>query len=284
MFKRKKTPLGEKDVQSTWGYLVRQERLLRRNRTVCRIVQPVGSLLFLLNLLLATCNFAMFLLEDKLPEFFAAIPVLPKLVAGFPRGSWFGVIAFTLCFAYLIPLAVSAGIMLIFFLRDRKKYKDANEPLTGTQAQCAKALANKAETVYELRKEIPTWAVYVETGLLTALTALPLVVALLRTAGGSSPAVFQFALYCLALLVVLFVLFWVYALLFKVFSLVNGLFYLSAGEWTYYELYQRADAYWESVDPREYARREHKRQLADEEKLRKSWLRKTAPAEEIAEE
>lgn len=283
MFKRKKNPIEAKDVQPTWEYLVKQERLLHRNRTVCRIVQPVGSLLFLINLLLATCNFAMFLLEDKLPEFFSAIPVLPKLVSGFPRGSWFGVIAFSLCFAYLIPLAVSAGIMLIFFLKDRKKYKDAQEPLVGTPAQCAKALANKAETVYELRKEIPIWAVYFETGLLTALTALPLVVALVRTAGGE-PAVFQFALYCLALLVVLFALFWVYALLFKAFSLLNSLFYFSAGEWTYYELYQKADAYWESVDAKEYARREHKRQLEEEEKLRKRWLRNTAAAEETEEQ
>lgn len=283
MFKKKKISIEEKDVQNTWEYLVKQERLLRRNHAVCRIVQPVGCLLFLLNLLLATCNFAMFLLEDKLPEFFSAIPVLPKLVSGFPRGSWFGVIAFTLCFAYLIPLAVSAGVMLIFFLRDRKKHKDAKEPLVGTQAQCAKALANKAETVYELRNEIPTWSAYFETGLLTALTAIPLVVALLRTARGE-PAVFQFALYCFALLVVLFVLFWVYALLFKVFSLLNSLFYFSAGEWTYYELYQKADAYWESVDAKEYARREHKRQLAEEEKLRKRWLRKTAPVEETVEE
>lgn len=280
MFKRDKAHLGEKNVLSTWEYLVKQERLLHRNRTVCRIVQPVGSVLFLFNLLLATCNFFMFLLEDKLPMFFDAIPVFPKMVESFPRGSWGGVICFTVCFAYLIPLACSAGVMLIFLLRDKKKYKDAQEPLVGTQAQCAKALANKAETVYELRKQIPTWAIFVETGVLTALTAVPLFIALLRTAGGDSPAVLQIALYCLALLVALFVLFWVYALLFKGFSLLNGLFYFSAGEWTYYELYQKADAYWESVDPREYARREHKRQRLEEEKLRKRWLKKSKEKEE----
>lgn len=280
MFKREKAPLEEKNVLPTWEYLVKQERLLKRNRTVCRIVQPLGSVLFLFNLLLATCNFFMFLLEDKLPLFFDAIPVFPKMVASFPRGSWGSVIVFTVCFAYLIPLACGAGVMLIFLLRDKKRYKGVQEPLVGTQAQCAQALANKAETVYELRKQIPTWAIYVETGVLTALTAVPLFIALLRTAGGDSPAVLQIALYCLALLVVLFALFWVYALLFKGFSMLNSLFYFSPGEWTYYELYQKADAYWECVDPREYARREHKRQRLEEEKLRKRWLKKSKEKEE----
>ncbi len=280
MFKREKAPISEKDVQPTWEYLVKQERLLRRNRTVCRIVQPVGSVIFLLNLLLATCNFALFLLGDKLGVFFEAIPILPKMVASFPRESWGGVITFTLCFSYLIPLAISALIMGLFWFLDWRKYKNEKEPLVGTQAQCAKALANKAETVYELRRQIPIWAIFAETGVLTALTAVPLFIALLRTAGGEDPAIFQIALYCLALLVVLFALFWVYALLFKAFSLLNSLFYLSAGEWTYYDLYQKLDAYWESVDPREYARREQNRRIQEEEKLRKRWLKKTEKTEE----
>ncbi len=282
MFKREKAPMGEKDVQPTWEYLVKQERLLRRNRTVCRIIQPLGSLVFLFNLLLATCNFAMFLLGDKLSVFFEAIPVLPGLVDAFPRGSWGGVIAFTLCFSYLIPLAFSAVTMGIFHFLDRKKYQNAQEPLVGTPAQQAKALANKAETVYELRKEIPTWAIFLETGILTALTAVPLFIALLKTAGGENPAVLQIALYCLALLLVLFILFWVYALLFKLFSLLNSLFYFSAGEWSYYELYRKLDAYWESVDPREYARREQNRREKEEAKRRKSWLKKK-PKEEKTE-
>ncbi len=274
MFKRDKAPMSEKDVKPTWEYLVKQERLLRRNRTVCRIVQPLGSLVFLFNLLLTTCNFAMFLLGDKLDFFFEAIPIVPDLVASFPRGGWGGMIAFSIFFAYLIPLAFSGITMGIFWLLDKKKYQQAEEPLVGTPAQQAKALANKAETVYELRKEIPTWAIFFETGILTALTAIPLFIALIKTAGGESPAILQIALYCLALLLVLFLLFWVYALLFKVFSLLNSLFYFSAGQWSYYELYQKLDAYWESIDPREYARREQNRREREEAKRRKGWLKR----------
>lgn len=285
MFKKERAPLGEKDLQPTWEYLIRQERLLLRNRTVCRIVQPVGSVIFLLNLLLATCNFGLFLLGDRLSMFFDAIPVLPKMIRSFPRESWSGMIVFSVCFVYLIPLAISGGVMLTFWLLDRKKHAGKTEPLTGSISQQAKALANKAESVYELRRQIPIWSIFIETGILTALTALPLLIALFRTVSGSDPAVFQTALYCLALLVVLFVLFWVYALLFKLFSLLNSLFYFSAGEWTYYDLYQKLDAYWESVDPREYARREEQRRRLEERKLRNRWMKKReAKAQEDSEE
>ena len=64
MSKKEKSPMTEKDVQSTWEYLVKQERLLQRNRKISRIIQPMGSLLFLFNLLLATCNFFMFFRKE----------------------------------------------------------------------------------------------------------------------------------------------------------------------------------------------------------------------------
>ena len=105
---------------------------------------------------------------------------------------------------------------------------------------------------------------------------MPLVIGVIRLAGETG-AVLQIALYCLALIVVLFVFFWVYALLFKLFSLLNSLYYLSGDEWDYYQLYQRLDAYWESVDEDEFARREERIRRQREEKARR---RRRKPAEE----
>ncbi|MBQ4566348.1 MAG: hypothetical protein IJA48_08355 [Oscillospiraceae bacterium] len=277
MFTKAKTTFLSKDMQPTWEFLVKRERRLRRNKLLCRIIQPVGGLIFLFNLLLATCNAVLFFLGDTFAEFFAAVPVLPGLVEGFPRGSSGQVLGVFLWFAYLIPLAVCGLIFGVLLLLDFLKYKDVKEPLQGTEAECAKALVNKAETVYDLRKKIPTWSVYLETGIITALTAVPLVIGLIRVAGEGTGAVLQIALYCLALIVVLFVFFWVYALLFKAFSLLNSLYYLSGDEWDYYQLYQRLDAYWESVDEEEFSRREEKLRRQREEKARR---RRRKPSEE----
>ena len=59
------------------------------------------------------------------------------------------------------------------------------------------------------------------------------------------------------LLVCVFVLYWVFTGLLECFSLLISLFYLSPGEWTLYEQHRSLDAYWESVDPNEFARREN---------------------------
>ena len=56
--------------------------------------------------------------------------------------------------------------------------------------------------------------------------------------------------------VCLFVLYWVFTGLLECFSLLISLFYLSPGEWTLYKQHRELDAYWESVDPDEFARRE----------------------------
>lgn len=276
MFIKTKETFLSKDMQPTWEFLVKRERRLRRNKLLCRIIQPVSGLIFLFNLLIATCNAVLFFLGDTFSDFFAAVPVLPSLVESFPRSSATAVLAVFLWFAYLIPLAISGLVFGLLFLLDYLKYKDVKEPLQGSEAECAKALVNKAETVYDLRKKIPTWSVFLETGILTAFTAVPLVIGVIRLAGETG-AVLQIALYCLALIVVLFVFFWVYALLFKLFSLLNSLYYLSGDEWDYYQLYQRLDAYWESVDEDEFARREERIRRQREEKSRR---RRRKPAEE----
>ena len=280
MFTKKREPMSAAEVQPTWEKLVRQERSLRRNRRLCTILQPSGTILFAFNLLLVTANFILFLGGDLMGGYFAKMPVLPALVESFPRGSWGGILAFSFCFAFLIPLAVSGIITLIFWLLDRKNYKDVSEPLNGSEIECAKALTNKAEAVYVLRSQFPRWSIYLETGILTAVLALPILSALLQFARGEEPAVLELALTCLALLLCLFVMFWVYALLLKVFSLLNSLFYLSSGEWKLYEQYQRLDAYWESIDPDEFAKRQQK---AMERKKSRRRKKAAPPADDDAE-
>ncbi len=269
MFKKPKTPMSAVQVQPTWQELIKLERRLKRNKLLCRILQPVGSVIFLFNLLLCTANFALYIGGTLIEEYFTKMPLLPAMVESFPRGSFGGVIAFTLCFSYLIPLAISGAITAVIYFLDRKKYGNQVEPLRGSEAECAKALVYEAETVYELRKQIPQWSIFAETSILTALTAIPILYTCIAFAKGESPAVLEIAIGCLALLVCLFVLFWVYAALFKVFSLSNALFYFSPSEWSLYEQYHRLDAYWESVDPLEFAKREEKARRLQEEKARK---------------
>lgn len=269
MFQKQKEPMNAAQVQPTWNELVKLERRLKRNKLLCRIVQPVGTVIFLLNLLLATVNFGQYLGGALMESYFAEMPILPAMVEHFPHGSLGGVIAFSICFAYLIPLAVCGAITAVFWLLDRRKHGDEIEPLRGTEAECAKALVYKAETVYELRRQIPQWSIFTETSILTALTALPIVFTLIAFAKAESPAVLEISLGCFALLLCLFVLFWVYAALFKVFSLLNALYYYSPSEWSLYEQYHRLDAYWESVDPHEFAKREENARLHREEKARK---------------
>ena len=280
MFTKKREPMSAAEVQPTWEKLVKQERSLRRNRRLCTILQPVGTILFAFNLLLVTANFLLFLGGDLMGGYFAKMPILPSLVKSFPRESWGGILVFSFCFAYLIPLAVCGAITGVFWLLDRKKYKDVSEPLNGSDIDCAKALTNKAETVYVLRSQFPRWSIYLETGILTAALALPIIFTLLQFTQGEDPAVLELALTCLGLLLCLFVMFWIYALLLKAFSLLNSLFYLSSGEWKLYEQYQRLDAYWESIDPDEFARRQQK---AMERKKSRRRKRSALPANEEAE-
>lgn len=257
MFRAPKKSITEADVLPTWEYLVKTERSMKRNVWICRIIQPVGAGIFMLNLLLASMNFILFYFEDTIGAYFEKLPILPSLVESMPRGSFGSVVLFTVLLVFVLPLLVCGLIAGGFYLYDWKKNKNVDTPLNGTAVQCAQALTNKAETLYELRKKMPQWSIYLETGILTVLTAIP--VALMFIGYASDGAmVLQLVLIAMALLVCLFGLFWVYALLFTVFARLNALYYRSPSEWKLYELYQQLDAYWETVDPAEFARRERR--------------------------
>lgn len=256
MLKLKKEPMTAEEVQPTWEMLVELERNLKRNVGLSRILQPVGIAISALNLLLATGNIIRFIGGALVEEYFMAMPILPALVEHLPRGSWLGILLFSILFVYLIPLAICGGIAVVFYLKDRKKYEDEREPLFGTEIECAKALANKAENVYVLRKKLKSHSIYTVTGILTALLVIPILIALVQLLTGQAPAVLEIAIGLIALLVCLFAVFWIYAGVLKSFSLLNSLFYYAPGEWPLYLVYRRADAYWESIDPEEFARRE----------------------------
>ena len=256
MLKTKKEPMIAEEVQPTWDMLVEQERNLQRNIRLSRILQPIGIAVFALNLLLATGNLIRFIGGELIEEYFMSMPVLPMLVEHLPRGSWLIVILFSLLFVYLVPLAICGIIALIVNMKDRKNNEDFREPLFGTEIECAKALTNKAENVYVMRKKMKTLSVYPVTGILTAILALPILLALVGFITGQSPAVLELSLALIALLLCLFVIFWIYAGALKSFSLLNALLYPVPSEWSTYLVYRRADAYWESVDPEESAKRE----------------------------
>jgi len=277
MFKKQREPMCPEEVQPTWDNLVKLERTLHRNKRVSRIVQPVGTIIFMFNLLLTTGNFIRFLDKPLLNRFFDKIPVLPSLVEPLPRGGWGSLILFSILFTYVIPLMISAAIAGVFYYLDYRKYKDAAAPLNGSEIDKAKALTNKAETVYVLRRELPRWSIYPEAGILTAVVAVLVLIALLEFAASDSPAVLELTLSCFALLLCLFVLFWVYVLLLYVFAALNGFFCYASSEWTLYEQYQRIDAYWESVDPLEHNSRMEELRVLRERRQR----RRKQPAEGI---
>ena len=252
--KRLNQPSTSDQVQPLWEKLVRLEGRLRRNKKLSRIVQPVGIFVFTLNLLLTTGNFALFF-ENLLGIEFR-LPVLSSLAEGLPRGSWTGLLAFSFLFLFVIPLGICGAITGIYYLTHRKE--EEPEKLYGDEVSCAKALTNEAERVYALRKSTKTCSTYLMTGILTAVAALPILISGWNLMKGDSPAVLELALTFLALLLCLFVLFWIYALLFRVFMLLLSLLFIGPSQWKLYELYQRADLYWESVEPGEQLRREQR--------------------------
>lgn len=255
MFNRRKEITEEAQLQPTWEYLTAMEQRLRRNRRLCRILRPLGSAVFLFNLLLAVMNLAKFVGSETMNAHFDKIPVLSSLVASLPRETWGGVIAFTLIFALGVPLMVSGIVFCAFWLLEQRKGESPARPLNGTLARRAEATTNLAETVYELRRSMPERSNYAGASVLTALSAYPIVMLLLQYAESAEPSALQIALCFCALLLCLFVLFWVYAALFLGFTKLNSLFYYAPGAWSFYTLYQELDAYWESVDPDEFERR-----------------------------
>ena len=259
MFKFPKEQFAEKDLLPTWNYLLNKERALRRNVLICRVIQPVGAVLTLFNMLLASFNFFLYFLGEDLGRYFMELPILPSLVESLPRKSMSGTIVFGIFLSIIVPLLICGIIAGIFYLVWYVKKPQA-EPLSGTLAQRAQAVTNKAETVYELRRKLPRWTVYAETGIVTVLTAIPLLMMFIDYASDGAMAL-TLVLIALALLVALFVLFWVYALLFAVFARLNALYYLSPSEWKLYELYGQLDAYWETIDPEEFLRRQRRAEM-----------------------
>jgi hypothetical protein len=215
--------------------------------------------IFTLNLLLSTINVFLAIdhpaVGDTIKTAIEKVPILPGMVKSFPRETIKEALVFGGNFSFLVPLAMSAIVFFVFLAMDLRNKKPIPE-LKGTEAECARALAHEAEWVYNLRRQIPAWSIFPETTVLTALVVWPVLSICLGFLGGEDPAVLQIALSCFAMLVCVFVLFWVFAGLFWIFSQANALYYIAPSEWEFWDIFNETDDYWESVDPREYARRE----------------------------
>ena len=259
MFKTKREPVTPENIQERWSYLVKWERRLKRNVLLCRIIQPLGTGIFTLNMLLATMNILLaignYFETTVIADAMEKVPVLPAMIASFPRESIQGALWFAGWFAFLIPLAISALVMGILLWIDYAK-KEPLPELKGSQRDQAEALAHEAELVYQLRGKLPQWSIFMETTVLTALVVWPVLSICLGFLGGEDPAVLQVALSCFAMVICIFVFFWIFAGCFWVFSRLNALYYVAPGEWSFYQLFHESDDYWESVDPEEYERRE----------------------------
>lgn len=242
---KNKEPMTAAEVQPTWEYLQKQERILKRNSTIYRIIRPLTPQIFAFNLLLVSLNLLLFLMEDLIGEYFQKLPLLPILVENLPRGGWTSVILFSVFLALIVPLAISGIIAGIVYYLDRKKPMET-QPLVGSQTEQAEALMNKAETLYEQKKTFKRMKPYPTAAFLTAITAVIFVLMFISFASQEAMAL-QLALVLLALLVCVFVLFWMFALLAYVFDLLNSLYYRSDGQWSLYTLYQRIRAYHKSL-------------------------------------
>lgn len=235
MFKLPKRPMNMADLQPTWEYLVRQERALQRNNLICRIIQPVGAVICAWNMLLVSVNLWLFLAGDKIAPYFAKLPVLPSLISSMPQSGTGKVLLFSLLMVFALPLSICGLIAGVFYFIAWYKYRQVQEPLNGSPLQKAVALRNKAENVYEIRRKMPSWSVYLESAILTAITAVPIVLMFVDYASEGT-MVLTLAVLVLILLFVLVASYWLYALVLYTFSKLNSLLYLSAGKWKLYEL------------------------------------------------
>lgn len=258
MFKRK-NPVTEAEIQPIWKYLVSMERRLGRNKLLYRILHPVGCVIFFFNLLLVTGNLYLYIGGDLIRPYFEKLPILPALVEGLPRSSKTGIFVFSLCFTFLIPLAINGAIFGLTYYLEERKHKKEVDPLQGNKIECARALVYQAERVYALRKKIPSWSVYWLAAILSTIATVPALQIFVSLAKEEAPAPFLIALSCMAILLGIFVLYWVYALLFRVFAYLNDLFTMSPSAWKLWELYHRLDAYWLEVDPSDQAHRDEKK-------------------------
>lgn len=242
MLKRKKPPFTAEQLQPKWEELVRLERRLRRNRKLSRLLQPIGLSLCALTVLLSVLNFSRCIELDAVTEALQTVPLLFELTEHFPHASFGGCLGFLCWFGLGIPVAVCAAITAVVCLLDRRKAQPAR-PLKGSPTQQARAVTNQAETVYMLRGEIKYRAPFALAGGLTALTAVPIVLCLLQVVAAGEPSFLRLAGVLTALLLCLFVLYWVYAGLLTLFSLLLSTAWLSPSEWSLYEQYCRLDAY-----------------------------------------
>ena len=125
MFKTKKTPLNPETATIRWNYLVKWERRLKRNVLLCRIIQPLGAVIFTLNMLLATMNllFAVgkWLDAPAVTEALKKGPILPAMVSSFPRETVKEALGFSLWFVFLIPLLISAVVFFVLLALDLYK-------------------------------------------------------------------------------------------------------------------------------------------------------------------
>lgn len=283
MYVKKEAPFTMRDSAKTLAFLCKAEKELKRKRLLSRLLPPVGTVLFMFNLLIASVNTIRFACGEELSKVLDEMPVLPALADGMQGcfSSWSGVIASMIWFVFLIPLAVCGLIVLGFFLYERyHKAPEGDEELpklTGNEAKDARMLVERAETVYLLRGDFLNWSVYLEACILTALLALPLVIAFVRMAGEGVGATLQLTVVLFVLLVCLFGLYWLYVLLLWCFTKLLTLMYPVPDEWMFWELYHKLDVYWESVDPVEFSKREHlaARRAAQQEN---KWWRRTAGA------
>lgn len=260
MAKKNNTIMTAADVQPTWEMLWETERKLQLNLRMDRVLKPVGIFVFALNLLLTTGNFIRFIGGSVIMDYFMRMPLLPAMTEYLPRSSWGVMLLFFILFNLFLPSAICAVIAVLFYMREQKEREgEQPERLFGTEIECAKALTNKAETVYVLRKKVKNRSVYPIAGVLTALIAIPILYALIDFMTGDSPAVLEISVALIALLICLFVLFWIYTGVLMLFSLLTSLFCRVPGQWPLYLIYRNADAYWESIDPAEFAKRERKR-------------------------
>ncbi len=254
--KNERKPLTAREVQPTWEYLVNTEQMLDRALLTSRILKPVGMVLFGLGILLGSVNLLVCLLGESLMTYLELLPVLPGLVRALPHGSLAGSLVLLAVLGFAAPLLVNGVIYTVIYLVDRSRVQRGHHRLLGAEIECARALTYQAEAVYEQRKKLRSGSVYPIAAILTAILAYPVCVTLYRLMVDATSPVLMEALALMALLFVLFVLFWFYALSYKGFCLLNSLFWRAPSEWTLYMTYQRADAYWESIDPQEFARRQ----------------------------
>lgn len=277
MYVKQQPPFSMRESAKTLAFLTKAEKELRRKRLLSRLLPPVGTVIFLFNLLLASVNTVRLLLPETLSQLFDAVPVLPALAEGL-RGCFSSIgsaVASLIWFVFLIPMAICGGIVLGLWLYERYRGEKSDETerptLSGDEAADAKMLVERAETVYLLRADFPSWSVYREAAILTALLAIPFAIGFVRIAGEGVGATLQLTMMLFLLLVSVFALYWVYVLLLFAFSSALRLFYLAPGKWELWELYHRLDVYRESIDPAEFARRERQAEREAQQRRKKWW-------------